>query len=196
MGTSTNGASIHGLFVALKTAQRLKKISSSLIIQRHREADVGSFDITHSSEPNLYEERRCNSYSVQSSRTAWTNATNTANSEPRTYRLEPTRKFEEAKVREIIKDVFREHLTEKSYNAEFCHNMSKSLSELIKQRVKLLQFSRYKIVCMVHMGQKASQCMRVGSRCVWDERFDNFAEYTHESMDLYAIGTVYGVFQE
>lgn len=165
--------------------------------QKRREADIGSFDITYANEPNIYEQQRAKRYSVQSSRTAWTNATAGNDEAPaNTYRLEPTRKFEETKVREIIKDVFQEHLAEKSYNAQFCNNMSKYLSELIKQRVKSLQFSRYKIVCVVHMGQVAHQGMRIVSRCVWDDRFDNFAEYKYEFKDLFVVGTVYGVFQE
>lgn len=196
MATNANGPSLHGLFVAMKTAQRLKQISSNLVVRRRREADIGSFDITYANEPNIYEQQRDKLFSARSNQTGWSTLNALDGTPSNTYRMEPTRKFEEAKVREIIKDVFEENLVGKTYNTEFCQKMSKQLSDLIKQRVKLLQFTRYKIVCIVHMGQKARQDMRIASRCLWDDRYDNFAEYKHESLDLFAVATVYGVFQE
>ena len=113
-----------------------------------------------------------------------------------TYRLEPDKKFEHWKVTEIIKKTFEEYLREESYDREFCHHMSRTLADLIKEQVKSLQFSRYKIISVVSIGQKRGQRVRMASRSVWDPRFDGFAQYSYESGDMYAIGIVYAIYFE
>ena len=113
-----------------------------------------------------------------------------------TYRLEPVKKFEHWKVTEIIKKTFEEHLIEESYDSEICHHMSKTLADLIKEQVKSLQFSRYKIISVVSIGQKRGQSVRMASRSVWDPRFDGYAQYSFERGDMYAIGIVYGIYFE
>lgn len=113
-----------------------------------------------------------------------------------TYRLEPVKKFEHWKVTEIIKKTFEEHLIEASYDREICHQMSKTLADLIKEQVKSLQFSRYKIISVVSIGQKRGQSVRMASRSVWDPRFDGYAQYSFERGDMYAIGIVYGIYFE
>ena len=113
-----------------------------------------------------------------------------------TYCLEPDRKFEHWKVTVIIKKIFEEHLREGSYDEEFCNRMSKTLADLIKEQVKSLQFSRYKIICIVSIGQKRGQSVRMVSRSVWDPRFDGYAQYSYEKGDMYAIGVVYAIYYE
>lgn len=120
-------------------------------------------------------------------------------SEPQTYhtyRLEPQKKFEHWKVTEIIKRVFEEHLTTATYDREFCQHMSKITADSIKEQVKSLQFSRYKIIAVVSIGQKAGQSVRVASTFVWDPKFDCYAQYVFEKGDMYAFGVVYGIYCE
>ena len=113
-----------------------------------------------------------------------------------TYRLEPVKKFEHWKVTEIIKKTFEEHLMGENYDHEVCHHMSKILADVIKEQVKSLQFSRYKIISVVSIGQKRGQSVTTASRFVWDSKFDSYAEYSFEGEDVFAIGTVYGIYFE
>ena len=113
-----------------------------------------------------------------------------------TYRLEPVKKFEHWKVTEIIKNTFEEHLIRENYDHDVCHHMTKILADLIKEQVKSLQFSRYKIISVVSIGQKRGQSVRMASRSVWDPRFDTYAQYSFEREDMYAIGIVYGIYFE
>ncbi|XP_078353110.1 uncharacterized protein LOC144637894 [Oculina patagonica] len=113
-----------------------------------------------------------------------------------TYRLEPDKKFEHWKVTDIIKKTFEQHLIDESYDREICHHMSKTLADLIKEQVKSLQFSRYKIISIVSIGQKRGQSVRMASRSVWDPRFDGYAQYSYERGELYAIGVVYAIYLE
>lgn len=113
-----------------------------------------------------------------------------------TYRLEPDNKFEHWKVTAIIKKIFEDHLLEESYDQKICSRMSKTLADLIKEQVKSLQFSRYKIICIVSIGQKRGQSVRMASRSVWDPRFDGYAQYSYEKGDMYAIGVVHAIYFE
>lgn len=113
-----------------------------------------------------------------------------------TYRLEPVKKFEHWRVTEIIKKTFEEHLMGENYDHEVCYHMSKILADVIKEQVKSLQFSRYKIISVVSVGQKRGQSVTMASRSVWDPRFDSYAQYSFEGEDLFAIGIVYGIYFE
>ena len=113
-----------------------------------------------------------------------------------TYRVEPDNKFQHWKVKEIIKKTLEERLIENSYNQELCHRMSGITADAIKERVKSLQFSRYKIISVVSIGQKTGQSVRVASSFVWDSRFDCYAQHCLERGDMYAIGVVYGIYCE
>ena len=113
-----------------------------------------------------------------------------------TYRLEPVKKFEHWKVTEIIKKTFEEHLMGENYDHEVCHHMSKILADVIKEQVKSLQFSRYKIISVVSIGQNREQSVTMATRSVWDPRFDSYAQYSFEREDIFAIGIVYGIYFE
>ena len=113
-----------------------------------------------------------------------------------TYHLEPRNKFQASKVKAIIAEVLESHLKEEKYDPKASRQMVKTLTEIIKGRVKDLNYERYKIVCMVTIGQLKDQGVRVGSRCCWDPKWDTFATGNFKNKSLYAIGTVWGVYYE
>ncbi|XP_041359204.1 dynein light chain Tctex-type 5-B-like [Gigantopelta aegis] len=113
-----------------------------------------------------------------------------------TYQLTPIKRFPNLKIQQLIKDSMEAYLSEERYEPELCRQMSRTLSEVIKARVKELVIPRYKIICVVHIGQLASQGMRVSSRCLWDAGSDTFASFEYRNRSLYAIGCVYGIYYE
>ena len=115
------------------------------------------------------------------------------------FRTEPEKMFEHWKVTEIIKKTFEENLLEEHEEHDDRRNyqkMCKILADLIKEQVKHLEFSRHKIICIVSIGQKRGESVRLVSRCVWDPRHDSYAQYYFEKGDLFAFGVVYGVYYE
>ncbi len=113
-----------------------------------------------------------------------------------TFKLEPERKFQTSKVKAIIEDVLEKNLKEEKYDPKPCLQMVKTLSEIIKGRVKDLNYARYKIVCSVSIGQLNEQGFRMGSRCCWDAKWDTFATANFTNKTLFAIATVWGVYYE
>ncbi|XP_013388467.1 tctex1 domain-containing protein 1-like [Lingula anatina] len=118
-----------------------------------------------------------------------------ANLQP-TYRMEPRNKFQPGKVERAIKDVVDQRLEGCKYNPRLCKTMTRVLSEEVKEKVKGLKFDRYKLVCLVTIGEKKSQQLMVTSRCTWDTNFDNYSTYNFENSNLFCTVTVYGIYAE
>lgn len=113
-----------------------------------------------------------------------------------TYQLGPQQKFESYKVKKIIEDVFEAQLKTETYDQNASKQMCMTLSEMIKNKVKDLKVPRYRIVCVVSIGQLRDQGFRMGSQCVWDPKHDTFASSSYKNNSLFAIGTVFGVYLE
>lgn len=113
-----------------------------------------------------------------------------------TFKMAPDRKFPERDVRSILEEILTERLAEAKYDAEQCRQLSKTISDTVKNRVKDLNIQRYKIICLVHIGQLGNQAMRIGSRCLWDTNCDTFASFDFKNGSLFASATVYGVYFE
>uniref|UniRef100_A0A8D0HET6 Dynein light chain Tctex-type family member 5 n=1 Tax=Sphenodon punctatus TaxID=8508 RepID=A0A8D0HET6_SPHPU len=112
------------------------------------------------------------------------------------YQLGPTKRFPVVTVNNILKDVLTSYLQEKKYEAELCRQMTKTISEVIKARVKELMIPRYKIIVVIHIGQLNDQSMHIGSRCLWDPTSDTFSSYAFNNTSLFALANVYAVYFE
>lgn len=201
------GPSMLGMIRARKLAVKIKKRAQFLVADRKRRDNTGKIAVVHWDFPrNIRRDDLPARLQVPGGKSPPISRSPSASSRygytlpsqpPRnTYRMEPLSRFSEPKVKEIIEDVLDQNLQGHTYEAGFCKEMSKKLSEVIKQRVKFLGFSRYKFICIVYMGQVNNQGMRIGSRCLWDQKFDNVAEGYFRNGDLFAIGTVFGLYCE
>ncbi|XP_032386981.1 dynein light chain Tctex-type 5 isoform X2 [Etheostoma spectabile] len=97
---------------------------------------------------------------------------------------------------DILKDVLTSYLQEEKYEGEWSQKMTKTISEVIRARVKDLMIPRYKIVVLVHIGQLTGQSMQISSRCLWDATNDTFASYSFKNSSLFGVATVYAVYFE
>ncbi|XP_012859353.1 dynein light chain Tctex-type 5 [Echinops telfairi] len=113
-----------------------------------------------------------------------------------TYQLGPTQHFPVAAVNHILKDVLTNYLQEEIYEPEFCRRVTKTISEVIKARVKALMLPRYKLLVSIHIGQRTGQSMFIGSRCLWDPKTDTFSSYVFRNSSLFALANVYAVYFE
>lgn len=113
-----------------------------------------------------------------------------------TYRLQPCKKFRPVQVQTVIETAFFELLEEKVYDHHAAKQWTVALCDAIKEKVKLLDFPRFKIVCFVSIGQRDRQDVHIGSRCLWNKTFDGFASGAYSNRSLYAVGVVYAVYFE
>ena len=113
-----------------------------------------------------------------------------------TYKLEPPAKFQTDKVKSIIEEVLESQLSQEAYDPKSCKQFVLTLSEIIKSRVKDLNYQSYKLVCVVTIGELKDQGFRMGSRCCWDPKWDTFATASYKNKTLFATGTVWGLYYE
>lgn len=113
-----------------------------------------------------------------------------------TYKMEPDMKFSAKSVEEIIKDTLNRRLQDYKYDSEQTPSFGKILSADIKERVKRLNFDRYRIVCMLVIGENRGQCLQTSSRCQWYPSTDSFASYNYKNHSVFCSCTVYGIYAE
>ena len=113
-----------------------------------------------------------------------------------TYKMAPDSKFREAPIRAIITEVIKENLKEKTYDPTVLSSKCRLASDIIKERVKHLDVSRYKVVASMIVTQKAEQGMVFCSRCLWDHKNDNMVSVRVEHGDFFVVGTVFVVYAE
>ena len=112
-----------------------------------------------------------------------------------TYRLEPKTRFPEITVKAVLNEVLEE-LESHTYSPTHSPFLAKLLSTRVLENVKRLNIERYKIVCLVTIGSKALQGLRIASRCLWNDQFDTVVSASFETKDFLAVGTVYGIYYE
>ena len=97
---------------------------------------------------------------------------------------------------DIAREVLEENLKDIKYDTGTCRQLAQTLSTVMRNRVKELNFERYKIVCLVHIGEMGRQAMRIAGRCLWDHEVDTFASVVYETKSIYSVAIIYAVYQE
>ncbi|KAL1777261.1 hypothetical protein HispidOSU_026506 [Sigmodon hispidus] len=137
--------------------------------------------VVHSDEPSQDDEDKASRLTVRMENT---------------YQLGPTKHFPVATVNRILKDALTAYLQEAEYDPEFCREMTKTVSEVIKAQVKELMIPRYKLIVTVYIGQRDGQSILIGSRCLWDPKSDTVSSYALQNSTLFALANVYAVYFE
>ncbi|XP_040896506.1 dynein light chain Tctex-type protein 2B isoform X3 [Toxotes jaculatrix] len=111
-----------------------------------------------------------------------------------TYIIRPNHqhKFKTAIVKEYIREIVRERLSGVQYDPEEVPELSRSLADSIKDKVKNAGFDRYKLVVQVVIGEQRGQGVKMSSRCLWDADTDNYAEDVFMNDSLFCAVAVFG----
>lgn len=97
-------------------------------------------------------------------------------------------------MKEIIAEVLKEKLTGVVYHADNTSLWCREISDEIKQKLKGLGLERYKFVVQVVIGEQKGEGMRMGCRCFWDPKTDNYAEEVFTSESIFAVAAAFGVY--
>ncbi|XP_017268774.1 tctex1 domain-containing protein 2 [Kryptolebias marmoratus] len=110
------------------------------------------------------------------------------------YRIRPSHqdKFKPAIVKECIREIMREQLSGVQYDPENVQELSKSLGDCIKDKVKTLGLDRYKLVVQVVIGEQRGQGVMMSLKCLWDADIDNYAEDVFKNDSLFCLVAVFG----
>lgn len=113
-----------------------------------------------------------------------------------TFKMKPDKNFNTKEVKGVLLETMASSLNDKKYEASECRTQCKSLSKSICEKVKLLGYQRYKILCKVTIGEKKGQGIRIASRCLWDAKSDGWVDAVYETPEMFAVAVVYGVYLE
>lgn len=111
-----------------------------------------------------------------------------------TYKMEPDGYFPVDQVTQIVNEMLEEHLRVEKYEVNSARQMSLTLCEVIKKRVKELgkAIARYKLIVQVMIGQNKRQGMNIVSRSLWNQKSDRCASASILNDSLFAVGVVFG----
>ncbi|XP_047443796.1 dynein light chain Tctex-type protein 2B [Mugil cephalus] len=111
-----------------------------------------------------------------------------------TYLIRPNHqhKFKPAVVKDCVREIVRERLSGVRYDPEEVSELSCSLADCVKNKVKNAGFDRYKLVVQVVIGEQRGQGVKISSRCLWDADTDNYAEDVFMNGSLFCVVAVFG----
>ncbi|XP_077996803.1 dynein light chain Tctex-type 5-like [Glandiceps talaboti] len=120
-----------------------------------------------------------------------------------TYKMLPDMKFNRKKVETVANSVFEKHHAIKGnpinepYEPGKAAKLCIAISNEIKAKVKELEFDRYKIVVEVTCIPFQDQALRMASRCLWDDKWDDFINITYDKNPTFRmIALVFGSYFE
>ncbi|XP_006610766.1 tctex1 domain-containing protein 2-like isoform X1 [Apis dorsata] len=93
------------------------------------------------------------------------------------YQIRPHlhEKFKPMSAKEVIHTVLFDQLSEKTYNAQDAIQWTKDIADIIREKIKELNFNRYKYIVNVVLGQQYGAGVKMGTRCIWDAEADTYA---------------------
>ena len=94
----------------------------------------------------------------------------------------------------MAKDMKEVSLAHLALGVRQASSLEKAL--VIKDTVKELNYERYRIMCIVSIGQLDEQGIQLVSRCVWDTNRDTSASGSYKNKSLFAVATVFAVYLE
>lgn len=110
------------------------------------------------------------------------------------YKLEPDKNFPVKEIQLIAEGTLSESLKNKRYERDTFPELCSSLTKIIQDKVKNIGLNRYKLITVVHIGENRGQSARFASRCLWNEKHDNYASASFYGETIFAQATVYGVY--
>ena len=114
-----------------------------------------------------------------------------------TFSLRPShkRKFKPAEVKREARKILEAKLEGQEYTTDNMQQFSREIADQIRDKVRLLDYERYKIIVNCVIGEQRGEGVRMGCKCFWDSDTDNFVEEVYVSKHLFAVVTVFGLYQ-
>ncbi|NWX19837.1 TC1D2 protein, partial [Aegotheles bennettii] len=103
-------------------------------------------------------------------------------------------RFKSSTVKECIHAILKEKLANVQYIPEEMPQLTKSLSETIKDRLKEEGFDRYKMVVQVVIGEQRGEGVNMAARCFWDADTDSYAHDVFTNDSLFCVVAAFGCF--
>ncbi|DBA77501.1 TPA: Tctex1 domain-containing protein 2 [Trebouxia sp. C0004] len=114
-----------------------------------------------------------------------------------TYDVEPAggNRFRQSQAQDILAAVLKEKLLGATYHAENSSAWAREIADEVKGRLKAQEkWTRYKYVVQVFIGEQRGEAVRMGCRCFWDPKTDDYAQQVFSNETLFCVASAYGVY--
>ncbi|CAF3697166.1 unnamed protein product [Rotaria socialis] len=107
----------------------------------------------------------------------------------------PSRPFNINEVKEMLEQRIQQVIDRQyEYDCDKCTQLSKDISQIIKDAMKSLNYDRYKYVIQVVIGNCQDENVMMTCRCLWDVETDNYASYVYSNTKIFCAVTVFGLY--
>ena len=117
----------------------------------------------------------------------------TPTTEP-TYKLDPDVRPNPTRIESYVQRYVTPMLNNYVYDAESASKYSRALAASVTDAMKHMDMPRYRFVVNVTIGGKCGQAFGLTSRCLWDDKRDNFATIQFKGKDYFIVITVHAVY--
>ena len=109
--------------------------------------------------------------------------------------------FNDDIVRHLMREVFEYHLKGIEYRKKESDELCKQIVDDLRKKVAVLDYKGYKMICSCVMSSSSKPPLWLESSCTWHEEMtnvekDRFVELVFKNKEFYAIGTVFGIYDE
>ncbi|XP_068128294.1 dynein light chain Tctex-type protein 2B-like [Hyperolius riggenbachi] len=116
--------------------------------------------------------------------------------QPPSFASRPHEKVQMSSIKRILENYLPERIGNMNYDHTKVPTLVKAISEEVRIQVKKVLPARYKLLCVVTMGERGQEDVTVVSRCLWDPHADNFVAQVYENASIFCVVSVYTVFCE
>lgn len=120
-----------------------------------------------------------------------------ADLDPTAFSLRPDHqhRFRPNEIKPIVRAILQNRLEEQEYKADEIQSVSKEIADTVRDKIRALDLDRYKILVHCMIGEQRGQGLRAGCKMFWDSDTDNYLEEVFTNKHIFAVVTVFGVYQ-
>jgi len=97
-------------------------------------------------------------------------------------------------IKQLIEQLVRQTIDRQNdYDSDKCTQLSKNLSQIIKDAMKKYHNEQYKYVVQVVIGQCQDENLMITCRCLWDIQNDNYISFVYSNKKLFCAVTVFRI---
>lgn len=112
-----------------------------------------------------------------------------------TYRLEPKNPLVKERLEKIVKaEMEKNYDDEYSFHPKTSLRMAAHVSEDIKNRIKGLNFDRYRYIVITTVGEYLMQGLYQMANFLWDADKDGYVSFTVETPKYFAVCSVFYIY--
>ncbi|RNF12020.1 putative dynein light chain [Trypanosoma rangeli] len=117
--------------------------------------------------------------------------------DPTTFSLRPEHKhkFRPNDIRPVVRSIIELRLENEEYKADEIQSISKEIADTVRDRIRGMDLERYKIMVHCMIGEQRGQGVRAGCKMFWDSDTDDYFEEVYVNQHLFAVVTVFGLYQ-